>query len=65
MSRSSGRHPPTRILKVYIETLTGFRHIFSPDGLNNTLVSQGFIYEKRLPLWEQRGDCISQGQGRE
>lgn len=25
--------PPTRILKVYTETLTAFSHIFSPDGL--------------------------------
>ena len=26
-------------LKVYIEVLTGFSHVFSPDGLNNTLLS--------------------------
>ena len=33
-------HPP--ILKVYVEALTGFSHILSPDGLN-TLFSQ--IYD--------------------
>lgn len=31
-------HRPTRI-KVYGEDLTGFSHIFNPDGLNNTLLS--------------------------
>ena len=43
MSRSL--HSPARILKVYTEALTGFSHIFSPDGLNNTLLSQCFILE--------------------
>lgn len=33
-----------RILKVYIEALTGFSHIFSPNGLN-TLLSQDYILE--------------------
>jgi len=42
MSRSLTQ--PTRILKVYIEALTGFSHIFCPDGLsNNTLFSQSFM----------------------
>ena len=40
------QHPPTRILKAYIETLTGFSHVFSPDGLNNTLLPQGCVLEK-------------------
>ena len=34
-------HPPGRILKVGIEPLTGFSHVFSPRGLTNTLLSQG------------------------
>ena len=34
-------HLPTRILRVYIDTLTGFNHVFSPVGLHNTLLSQG------------------------
>ena len=38
MSRSL--HPPARILKDYIEALPGFSHLFSPDVLNNTLLSQ-------------------------
>ena len=41
MTRSP--YPRTRILKVYIEVLTGFSHIFSPDGFNSTLLSQGCI----------------------
>ena len=34
MSRSL--HLPNRILRVYIEALTGFSLVYSPDGLNNT-----------------------------
>ena len=30
------RYPPASILKVYVETLTGFSHIYHADGLNNT-----------------------------
>lgn len=37
-------HMSTRILKVCIESLTGFSHIFSSDGLNETF-SQGCILE--------------------
>ena len=36
---------PTRILEVRIEALTGFSLVFSPDGLNNTLFSQGLVLE--------------------
>lgn len=39
------RYPPARILKVYVETLTGFSHIYHPDGLNNISLSQGFMLE--------------------
>ena len=42
---SKSLHLPTRILKVYIEALTGFSHLFSPDGLINTSLSQGCITE--------------------
>ena len=34
-----------RILKVYIEALTGLSHIHNPQGLNNTLLSQGCVLE--------------------
>lgn len=43
MSRSL--HPPTGILKFYIEALAGFSHVFSPDGFNNILLSQGYVPE--------------------
>ena len=33
------------ILEVYREALTGFSHIFCPDGLNHTLLSQDCILE--------------------
>lgn len=32
-------HLPTRILKVYIETLPGFGHKYHPDGLNSMFLS--------------------------
>ena len=43
MSRSL--YPPTRILKVHTEASTGFSHVYCPDGLNNTLLSQGCVLE--------------------
>ena len=54
MSRSL--HPPTRILKVYID-LTGFSHMFSPDSLNHTLVSYGFSFGKGFHCGD-RGENI-------
>ena len=36
---------PARILKFDIEALLGFSHVVSPDGLNNTLISQDCILE--------------------
>ena len=42
---SRSLHPPIRILKVYIKALTGFSHVFSTDGLNTTLPSQGCVLE--------------------
>ena len=41
-----GELTPTRQnLQVYIETLIGFSHVHSLDGLSNTLLSQGCILE--------------------
>lgn len=34
-----------RILQVYIEALTGLSHRDFPDGLNDTLLSQGCVLE--------------------
>lgn len=35
--------PPTRILRFYTEALTGFSHVFHPDGPNDALLSQGCV----------------------
>ena len=61
MSRSP--HPSIRILKVYVEALTGFSHVFSPDGLNKTVLSQELSL-KCLRLWESWVGCTFQEQGR-
>ena len=45
---SSSLHLPPRILKVYTEALTGFSHAYSPDGLNNTILSQSCVLEGLL-----------------
>lgn len=42
-SRSMSSH--TRILKVYIEALTEFIHIYHSDGLSNTLLFQDHVLE--------------------
>lgn len=38
-------HLSARVLNICIEVLTGFHHIFSPDGPNNPLLSQSCIFE--------------------
>lgn len=45
VSHKTGRfpHSPAGISEVYVEALTGLDHMYSPDGLSNTLISQGFI----------------------
>ena len=42
---SRSPHPPSRILKVYVEPLPGFSHIYGSDHLNDALISQGYILE--------------------
>lgn len=42
---STSLHLPARILKVYIKASSGFSHLFHPYGLNNTLLSQGYVLE--------------------
>lgn len=61
MSRSP--HPLARILNIYIEALTGFSLIYSPDGLN-TLLSQGHVLGTALSMGmvsrvhsKDRGGC--------
>lgn len=36
-------HLPTKILKVYIEALTGLSHVDHPDGLKTTFLCQGCV----------------------
>lgn len=38
-------HLLSRILKVYIQALARFSHVCCPDGLNNTLLSSGYLLE--------------------
>lgn len=38
-------HLPARILKVYIDTLMGFSHVYYPDDLNNISLSQVCVLE--------------------
>lgn len=35
----------TRILREYTEALTGRSHVYTADGLDNTLLFQGYILE--------------------
>lgn len=37
--------PPTKTLKVYIEALTGFSHVYHSNGLNNSMSFQGCVLE--------------------
>ena len=53
--------PCTRFWKIYIGAFPGFSHMYCSDGLNNTLLSQGCILEKQLPLWEQWAERTLQG----
>ena len=62
MSRSL-KSPP-RILKVYIEALTGFSQEYCQDGLNNTLLGfPGGVVVKNLPA-NARDMGSSPGPGR-
>ena len=38
------QHLPARILKICMEVLIGFSHVHSPEGLNTTLLCQGYSY---------------------
>ena len=40
-SKSKCPQPHAKILKTYIEVLPGFSHVFCPDNLTNTVLSQG------------------------
>ena len=53
------QHPPVRVLKVCIKVLTKFGHLLSPDGLNNTFLSQGYVLETAASMRIVRGTYIS------
>ena len=46
---------PARILKIYMEALIELHHIYHPDGLNNTLFSQGCVLKNN-------SHCVNCGQ---
>ena len=54
-----------RILKVYVAALTGFSHVYHPDSLNTTLLSQGCVPEYGSHCMDTgRAYRTFQGQGR-
>lgn len=59
MNRSP--HLPSRILKVYIADLTGFSHLYCPDGLNCTLLPQGCVLGQLL-VWGRQAEHTLQGR---
>lgn len=62
---SSSSHTPARIFNVCIEAFTGFKHIYGPNGLNNTLLAFSRLRPwKWLPVWEQWAEHTFQGQVR-
>lgn len=46
-----------------LEALTGFRHVFSPDGLNTTLLSQGYKLENSLHSGNGGQSVLSKDRG--
>lgn len=58
---SRPQHLSTRILKVYTEALTGFRHIHQPDGLNTTLLAKALSLRQLLRVG-RLGECTFQVQ---
>lgn len=50
MAHKMSRSPylPVKIFTIYIEALTGFSHIFNPNGLNNLPSSLKVAYFKQL-----------------
>lgn len=57
-------HPCTRILKVYKEPLTEFRHMYSPD-LNNTVYLKAVSLKMSPTVGTLAAEYASCGQGRQ
>ena len=56
-------HLPARILKVYIEALMGFSHTYHPDGLDNAMLSQGYILENSFHCGTGQNNVYSKYRG--
>lgn len=59
---SKSLYPPARILNICIEALPGFSHVIDPNGLNNTILSAGYVLEMAAPM-EWWAKHQSQGRG--
>ena len=53
----------TRVLRIYLEPLMEFNHIHSPDGFNNTLLSQAFILENAFHYGNSEQSVYSKDRG--
>lgn len=60
----SHTYPPEYSLKVYIEALNGFSHIYSLESLNNTLFTQAAFLKNSFHRGNRRVERIFQGQGK-
>ena len=47
---SRSLHPPAKIWKAYGEALMGLSHMTSPDGTDNTLLTQGCVLGTALTV---------------
>ena len=59
LQEDSDNHNP----QVHIEALMGFSNIYSPYGLNSTLLSQGCIFETAPAVETVGATCISRTGG--
>lgn len=61
--KTSRSHVPARILKVYMKAISGFSHIFTPDGLNSALLSQGHVLETACLYGNSKQDILLKDWG--
>ena len=68
LQESKSPHPPARELNVHIAALTGFCHIYCPDGIN-TVLFQGCVLGTaptvglvgKIYIFRMRADSGDQG----
>lgn len=58
LKTSRSQNPPTRILEIYVKDFMGFSHIYQPEGLNNTSLSQGYVLQMAWAMRMMGGSCI-------